>query len=449
METQTHENEISLREIIEILLKGWKPLVIVPLVVGIFTFCFSKYIMEPTYESQSIIQVHVSEGSRASVNTSSVDDILSSQSLTPEYSIESYIQQITSPEVLLPAIGVLNFETPYSYEQLRNKVAITPIKNSSLITLSVKDSDPEKAALIVNTVSETFINYVSGKQLERLDSSTELLEAQLFIEKDKLDQSLQATKTFDSMERNISNVSQELSLSEIQFNSTESALITLKETYEKSKFSLTQDIALSKEKIKAYKALLDDTSKSYQLNTNIFDSALTKELSSANNMPLEEQIEIMVVKDELNPVYVSTSETLAKEQITLIDLEKSLEKLTTMYTYNLKTLNEKSTNLETAINSLRSEVAELTYQKNLLDEELTISKNTYDAFNKKLESARVAKAANISESSVLWMSKGYVATKPLGPKVLLNTLIGIILAGMCVVFVLLFKHYWLSSAKYK
>jgi uncharacterized protein involved in exopolysaccharide biosynthesis len=405
--------------------------------------------MEPTYESQSIIQVHVSEGSRASVNTTSVDDILSSQSLTPEYSIESYIQQITSPEVLLPAIGVLNFETPYSYEQLRNKVAITPIKNSSLITLSVKDSDPEKAALIVNTVSETFINYVSGKQLERLDSTTELLDAQLFIEKDILDQSLQATKTFDSMERNISNVSQELSLSEIQFNSTESALITLKETYEKSKFSLTQDIALSKEKIKAYKALLDDTSKSYQLNTNIFDSALTKELSSANNMPLEEQIEIMVVKDELNPVYVSTSETLAKEQITLIDLEKSLEKLTTMYTYNLKTLNEKSTNLETAINSLRSEVAELTYQKNLLDEELTISKNTYDAFNKKLESARVAKAANISETSVLWMSKGYVATHALGPRVSLNTLIGIILSGMCVIFGLFFKHYWLISSKFK
>jgi capsular polysaccharide biosynthesis protein len=42
METQTHENEISLRELIEILLKGWKPLVIVPLVVGKFTFCFSK-----------------------------------------------------------------------------------------------------------------------------------------------------------------------------------------------------------------------------------------------------------------------------------------------------------------------------------------------------------------------------------------------------------------------
>lgn len=405
--------------------------------------------MEPTYESQSILQVHVSEGNRAPLSTASVDDILSSQSLTPEYSIESYIQQITSPGVLLPVIEALNFETPYSYEQLKNKVTITPIKNSSLITLSVKDSDPEKAALIVNIVSETFINYFSSKQVEQLDNSTELLEAQLFIEKEKLDQSLQASKTFDSMECNISNVSQELNLSEVQFNNTESALITLKKTYEKTHFSLTQDITLSKEKINAYRALLESTNQNYQLNTNIFDSALVNAVASATDMPIEEQVELTVVTDELNPVYVSTSQKLTKEQIRLIDLEKSLEKLTTMYTYNLKTLNEKSTTLEDTINNLRSEVAELTYQKTLLNGELTIAKNTYNAFNKKIESARVAKAANISETSVLWMSKGYVATKPLGPKILLNTLMGLVLAGICVVFGLFFKHYWSNSSTAK
>jgi len=445
MEQQYDDNEISLRELIEILMSGWKFILVIPLLVGIITYSYTKYAIEPTYESQSTLQVHVSN-TNSDISTNSVDDILNTKSFTPEYSIESYIQQIGSPEVLLPAMKALELENTYNYEEFKNKLTIAPIKNSSLIMITAKDSTPKTAALIVNTVSESFIEHVSSKQVEQLDSSTQLLTAQLAVEKEKLDTALQASKEFDSKERNINLVDQELSLSLNQFNRSKSELAILSETYEKSKYSMTQDIAISKKKIVAYNDLLQETDKVFQLNKDIYDSSVSSVLVSSENMPVEEQNNFSVLTDELNPVYISNLSTLNNEQIRLVNLEKSLEKLTNMYNYNFKTLTEKTSTLEGNINTLRGELAELTYEKRLLDEAVTIAQNTYGAFNKKLESARVAKAANISDASVLWMSKGYAASAPIGPRKVFNTLISMVLAGMLAVFTLFFKHYWKHSS---
>lgn len=449
METENYDNEISLRELIEILLKGWKFIIIIPLLVGITTYGISKYVLDPTYESESTLQVHVSSNENRNISTDSIDDILKTQSFAPEYSIESYIQQIMSPEVLMPVIQKLEVEDTYTYEAFRNKLTITPIKNSSLITISVSDSNAESAALIVNTVSEVFIAHVSNKQVEQLDNSTKLLTTQLTIEKDKLDKALNETKIFDSKVQNINLVKQDLDLNLNQFNKAKVALTILNDTYEKSNYSITQDIAISKEKIIAYDKLLQQTDKVFQLTKDIYDASISAALVSTESLSVEEQHNYTVLSDELNPIYIQNLSTLNSEQIVLINSEQQLKKLTAMYHYNLEALTSNVTTLESTINSTRSELAELTYEKQLLDGNLSIAKNTYAAFNKKLESARVIKAAKISDASVLWMSKGYVASTPVGPKKALNTMISIVLAGMLTVFILFFKHYWQESADNK
>lgn len=443
MENNLYEEEISLRELIEILLKGWKLIITVPIICGLMTYMFSFYMIQPTYESSSLLEIHAGENYQNAVTSvNSIDEALNAQPLTPAFSMESYIKQITSPEVILLTLEQLDLVDTYTYEQFIGKIDVLPTKNSSLITITVKDNDAETASKIVNTLSAVFMNYVSEKKVEQLNTSTDLLTTQLTIEKKKLDAVLLEIKTFNAQENNLSFLQQELNLNNSKLQKSKSELVTLTDTYNKSKYSLEQDIKLSKSKIIQYKNLLKETEEAFTLSKDIFDSNIGTTLVSSENIPLNEQIHYTINSDELNPVYVSTLQMINTEEFKLIQLNTSLDKLNSMYKYNYSTLTDTVEELETIITTKRIELSELEYQKKLLDQQLQVAEDTYKAFNNKLESARVAKAANISKTSVMLMSEGIIPSNPVGPRKMLNTLIGVVLSGMLVVFYLFFKSYW-------
>lgn len=443
MENNLYEEEISLRELIEILLKGWKLIITVPIICGLMTYIFSFYMIQPTYESSSLLEIHAGENNQNAVTSvNSIDEALNAQLLTPAFSMESYIKQITSPEVILLTLEQLELADTYTYEQFIGKIDVLPTKNSSLITITVKDNDAEMASKIVNTLSAVFMNYVSEKKVEQLNTSTDLLTTQLTIEKKKLDAVLLEIKTFNAQENNLSFLQQELSLNNSKLQKSKSELVTLTDTYNKSKYSLEQDIKLSKSKIVQYEQLLKETEEAFTLSKDIFDSNVGTAVLSSENIPLNEQVHYTINSDELNPVYVSTLQMINNEEFKLIQLNTSLKKLNSMYDYNFSTLTDTVKELKTLITTKRIELSELEYQKKLLDQQLQVAENTYKAFNNKLESARVAKAANISKTSVMLMSEGIIPSNPVGPRKMLNTLISMVLGGMLVVFYLFFKSYW-------
>lgn len=441
------EDEISLRELIEILIKGWKWIIIIPLICGIVAYGFSKYAISPTYESQAILEVHANNDNDVVATTvNTIDEALSAQPLTQSFSMDSYIQQITSPEIIIATLEKLEMTDQYTYEQFKNKITTAQTKDSSLLTITVTDENPETAAKIVNTISTIFMNHVSAKKEEQLDNSTVLLTQQLEIEKRKLDGVLLEVKDFESQEKNLDFMTQELDLNNKKFQTAKSDLNTLSDNYKKDKYALEQNIKASQTKIKHYEALLNQTVKTFNLKKDILDSTIGTNYAATEDIPLEEQISLSVETEELNPVYVETLQQLIDEKINLIDLQASMDTLINMYNYNHKTLTATTSTLETTINEARREIADLSYQKSLLDDKLEITRHTYTAFNNKLESARVAKAANISETSVILMSNGVIPSNPTGPKALLNTAIGIILGGMLTIFGLFFSAYWKNSA---
>ncbi|MBN2828056.1 MAG: hypothetical protein JXQ26_08695 [Tissierellales bacterium] len=447
MENYTTEDEISLRKLIEILLKGWKWIIIIPLICGIVAYGYSKYVMTPTYESKVILEIHArSDKATTITSVNSIDEALSAQPLTQTFSMDSYIQQLTSPEIILGTLRELNLSDQYTYEQFKGKVAVSQTKDSSLLTITITDKDPEMAATIANTLSATFMRHVSAKKEEQLDTSTALLTQQLDLEKQKLDDVLLEVKEFESQEKNLDFMNQELTLNNSKLQNAKSNLSTLTDNYKKEKYELEQDIKASKEKVAHYESLLNQTAQTFNLKKDVLDSTIGTNYAATENVSLEDQVALSVESEELNPVYVSTLGALNAEKIHLINLETSITKSENMYNYNYSTLTTTISTLETTINTARREIADLSYQKSLLDDKLAITKQTYTAFNNKLESARVAKAANISETSVLLMSEGVAPSNPTGPRKLLNTAIAIVLGGMVVVFGLFFQAYWKNSA---
>jgi capsular polysaccharide biosynthesis protein len=447
LENYVPEDEISLRELIEILLKGWKWLVIVPLICGIISYNISQYAIEPTYESQVILEIHASDNDTTMVTSvNSIDEALSAQPLTPNFSMDSYIQQITSPEIILETLSQLELSDTYTYERFKKKITTSQTKDSSLLTVIVTDTDPEAASKMVNTLSNVFMDHVSKKKEEQLDTSTELLTQQLEIEKQKLDDVLIEVKEFESQEENLDFMEQELSLNNTKLQNAKSDLSTLEDTYNKEKYTLEQDIQVSTKKIKEYESLLNKTDKTFNLKKDILDSTLGTNYAASQDISVDQQIGLSVESEEINPIYINILQQLSSQKMNLVNLEASMIKLNNMYKYNHKTLTNSINDLEVVINNARRNIADLSYQKSLLDDKLQITRHTYTAFNNKLESARVAKAANISETSVILMSKGVVPTQKIGPRSMLNTAIGIILSGILTIFTLFFRAYWKNTS---
>jgi len=82
--------------------------------------------------------------------------------------VKSYAQIINSPMTLKPVIKILNLnETP---EQLSGSVSASAPLDTVLISLSVTDTDPKRAALIANTIASEFAKVV--QHLESLNAST-------------------------------------------------------------------------------------------------------------------------------------------------------------------------------------------------------------------------------------------------------------------------------------
>ena len=102
--------------------------------------------LPPRYSASAILLVNVASGN----TTSDYNAIYASERLGLTYS-----QMLTQRWLMEAVIERLKLtETP---DLLAKKVKAMPIKDTQLIQLSVEDTDPAKAALIANTIAETFV----------------------------------------------------------------------------------------------------------------------------------------------------------------------------------------------------------------------------------------------------------------------------------------------------
>lgn len=72
---------------------------------------------------------------------------------------------------------------------LQSRVHVTPVRGTDVVTVSATDGDPERAALIANTVTQEFADYYSQLNRSEATSARKFIEDQLSRTKDRLAQS--------------------------------------------------------------------------------------------------------------------------------------------------------------------------------------------------------------------------------------------------------------------
>lgn len=111
--------------------------------------------MTPVYSAEATILVNQAQ----SPGSQTYQDILSSQQLT-----KTYAELAVSTDNLARAVVDLGGDAP-SLDALESSVSARAIRETQLIRIRAEHTDPERAALIANTVARLFPSYVEEAQL--------------------------------------------------------------------------------------------------------------------------------------------------------------------------------------------------------------------------------------------------------------------------------------------
>jgi len=149
------EDTVELRWILSVI-RRWLWLIVGCVLLGTVGAFVITSLMPPVYSASATLLVSAASGATAS----DYNAIFASERLVLTYS-----QMLNGRLVLEAVIARLGLaETP---DELAKRVEVIPVNNTQLIRLNVEHTDPDRAALIANTMAETFIAQIQALKQAR------------------------------------------------------------------------------------------------------------------------------------------------------------------------------------------------------------------------------------------------------------------------------------------
>jgi len=206
------EEEISLRELIEALLRNKKLIAIITAVATAISVVVSL-IMPPVYEARTTLLANPI-GSRQNKEITNSNDVLDTISQYPEMSLETYREQFLNSEIIQATIKELDLRDgsnqPMKIRSFREKVRVEVVKDTNLIRVYVSDKDPELAAKIANTLDEKFIDFITAMTRRKGMQAVQAITDQLEAEKRALDKEAQKKRDYLMNSKDIEELNQEI-----------------------------------------------------------------------------------------------------------------------------------------------------------------------------------------------------------------------------------------------
>jgi capsular polysaccharide biosynthesis protein len=140
----------DLTKYIQILRKRIGILLVLPIISALAAAAISLYLLEPVYKSSVSIIVINKNNDPNSLSNVTYDDLLISQQL-----VKDYAEIIKSRSVTSAVINqlTLNDLTP---EKFARNIEVQSKNDTDIIEIKVKDKDPQRAKIIVETMTEVF-----------------------------------------------------------------------------------------------------------------------------------------------------------------------------------------------------------------------------------------------------------------------------------------------------
>ena len=422
-------NEISLRELIEVLLKGWRLIAIITAVCFLFSGIFSFFILDPTYEAKTILMASDTAARLTNLQSNKEDiaGVLDLLATYPVMTLQTYTEQIKNPQLLQQVIDELKLD---KYEidsgNLIEMIDLKTIPDTNLIAISVTHKDPKLAANIANTLTNKFTAFITDISRQQASKTSQFLTVQMEVEKKKLDEATLQQKEFLSQPRGADELRQEFDSKLTMLTTFKTELVEKEVELNKVKAGLT----MAEQELKTTPKVIV-TKKSVGQ-----DPLLNQIIAETNVSSIKDTAQITMNSEEVNEGYIELRTKVSEYRIDASELSAEMNMMRTKINTTQKELE-----------GIQSELADKEHSQESIKRNVELSQGTYDAFLNKYEESRITESTEVGDSTINIISHAVVPDKPIGPRKMLNLAIAGVLGLMIGVFVVFFKYYWKTSGK--
>ena len=146
------EDEIELMDLLFLVLRGWKIILISTLVVGVLGTVFA-FIKPDVYEAKA--KLMVSSGEIYSSRQVDASELSTNQKL-----VTTYTEVAKSNSVLKEVARKLDMDM--GARELAGKLRVEPVADTEFINIYYKDMNPQMAARVANEISKEFIEKIKN-----------------------------------------------------------------------------------------------------------------------------------------------------------------------------------------------------------------------------------------------------------------------------------------------
>ena len=405
--TEIQEEEIDLREYINVLLKR-KGIIILIFLIAVITAAIASYfIIEPVYDANVVI-------------TASIPKI--GNSFVSEPSLEDYKNLITDNVLEEELIKKLNLNkpplelTPYDLEQM---LTIESPKDTNLIKMNLQASNPKLTKDILNTWAALFVEKNKRLYFDEVKKVKMGVEDKLKYAEQEFFEIEEKLMKFNETS-NVKTIEDEIEYKTTKILDFKSRLIDIQLSLEKEKAGkeyIVTEISKQEKILKLNKSVVDDQF-FQQLIYNITDD----DLKIAN---------LAYVSEEINPIYYYLSRKL-------ISIDISISSLIAEENQLRKNINDFNLSLE----NLKKEITEkkLTLSQLNLNREYSAKEKLYNNLYMQAEETRLTETAEADLLKIT--SLAYEPREPIKPNKKLNILIAGVLGLFVGIFVAFFLEFW-------
>ena len=407
------EEEIDLREYINVLIKRKGVIILIFLIAVITAALVSYFYLKPVYEASTILMI-----SKPKYQVE-LEPKIQTQ-IVPEISLATYESLIKDREIEEEVIKKLNLEQPpyeLTPDNLQGMITIEALKNTNLIKMNLQASNPELAKDVVNTWAALFVEKNKELHLKESKESQVFIEDQLKISNQNLYKIEEDIREFNETNR-IEILENEIRGKAAKVLNYELRLADVKLSFKEENAKKEQIIATLKEQDKILK-----------LNKSIIDDQFFHQLISYITKGNLEAINLTYVSEEINPIYYNFAQKLISTNILISSLQAEENQL-------IENIDDFNLKLET----LRKELAQEKLIQSRLEREYNTAKGVYDVLSQKAEEVKIAVA---TESGMVKIANlAYEPKYPIKPNKKLNILIAGVLSLFIGIFVAYFMEFW-------
>ncbi|KUO75966.1 MAG: hypothetical protein APF77_24390 [Clostridia bacterium BRH_c25] len=420
--------EISFRGYVEVLIKNVRIIAVITSLSIIISSVVNFLVLESAYEAKAVLMASSLNSKQQSAQqmTEGIEGFLNTMSQYPQMTIETYKEQINNPQILQQTIDELKLnEKDITRRDLKNMITLNTIKDTNLITITVKYVDKVLAKDIANTIARKFTDFVSQMAKEQATKSSNYIRQQMDIEKENLDNVLLEYKQYIAQPRGLKELQAEFDSKIMLLTKYKEDLLDASIEEQRIRSGLTaaqKQLSVIPDKIALDKSLIEEP-----FISQVAGDSMKGDVKDTFGT-------IKVQSEEVNEAYTALVHTVNSLIIELAN--------TTSQKGNLQ--NE-IVGIQKQLETLQVDLAEKQHQDIIIQEKVKFANNTYNAFLEKYEETRIAKSSAIGDASIIIISPAVEPLQPVAPNKKLNIVISTVLGIMMSIFIAFFKEYWRSS----